>query len=186
MFVFGNRLKISNYSLVFVFMPAHIHSYQRWTPHVTVASVIEQHGRYLLVMEDRRDGIKLNNPAGHLEPGESLVQACARETLEEAAYQFKPTALVGIYLHRFLSLNGQDKTYLRFAFCGELEEHIASRQLDTGIIQAVWMSYEEICLKKDMHRTPLLLQCIDDYRAGKRFPLELITSNDSVWQQFGC
>lgn len=166
-------------------MPMNNHFPMRWTPHVTVAAVIEHNERYLLVMEDTRDGIKLNNPAGHLEPAESLVQACTRETLEEAAYPFEPTALVGIYLHRFLSLNGQDMTYLRFAFCGELGEHIESQQLDTGIIQAVWLSYEEICAKKDMHRTPLLLQCIDDYRAGKRYPLELLTSNESIWQLTG-
>ena len=159
---------------------------QRWAPYTTVAAIIEQNGRYLLVRENTRDGIRLNNPAGHLETGESLIQACTRETLEESAWQFTPTALVGIYLHRFAGSNNQDMTYLRFAFSGELGEHFPHKPLDTGILEAVWMTYDEIKACPELHRTPLLMQSIDDYRQGKRYPLSLLTTNDNVWQFSGA
>lgn len=155
---------------------------QRWTPCATVAAIIEQDGRYLVVRENTRDGIRLNNPAGHLEPGESIIQACERETLEESAYQFTPTALVGIYLHRFITSNQSDVTYLRFAFAGELGVHFANRALDTGIIEAIWMTYDEIKACPEQHRTPLLMQCIDDYRNGQRYPLSMLATNDNIWQ----
>ena len=162
---------------------------KRWKPNVSVAAIIEQDfggvQKFLLVEEETRDGLKLNNPAGHLDPGESPVQGCARETLEEAAFHFTPTALVGIYLSRFERTQaGQseplDITYLRLAFCGELGEHVAGQPLDEGIVRSLWLSADEIRESVDRHRSPLLLTCIEDYLAGKRYPLELITTDPSV------
>ncbi|OIR03826.1 phosphatase NudJ [mine drainage metagenome] len=142
----------------------------QWKPNVTVAAVIERDGRFLLVEEETGDGIRLNQPAGHLEQGESLVAACIRETLEETAWHFVPTALVGIYL--WPRPQG-DITYLRFAFCGGLGAH-EERALDTGILRALWLSPEEIAATRERHRSPLIMQCLADYRAGRRYPLELL------------
>ena len=153
----------------------------RWKPNVTVAAVVEQEGRFLLVEEDTSDGLRLNNPAGHLDPGESPEQACVREVLEETAYDFTATALVGIYLNRFTrSRTGDDITYLRFAFAGTLGEHHAWRTLDDGIVRTLWMTPDEIRASVARHRTPLLLQCVEDYLAGKRYPLELVQVDESV------
>jgi phosphatase NudJ len=161
----------------------------RWKPSVTVAAVIEKTidgvSKFLLVEEETRDGLKLNNPAGHLDPGESPIQACARETLEETAWHFKPTEIVGVYLSRFeRAVPGQDEpmdiTYLRFAFCGELGEHVAGQALDEGIVRTVWLTADEIRACVPMHRSPLLLTCMEDYLAGKRYPLDLVTTDASV------
>ncbi len=116
----------------------------RWKPNVTVAAVIEQGGRFLLVEEETADGLRLNNPAGHLDCGETPAQACIRETLEESAYSFTPAALVGIYLSRNITLNGSDTTYLRFAFCGALGDRDPHRALDTGIVRTLWLTADEI------------------------------------------
>ena len=158
---------------------------KRWKPSVTVAAVIEKKidgvSRFLLVEEETRDGLKLNNPAGHLDPGESPFEGCVRETLEETAFHFTPTAIVGVYLSRFeRALIGQEEsediTYLRFAFCGELGEHVAGQPLDEGIVRTVWLTADEIRASVAMHRSPLLLTCLEDYLAGKRYPLELVTT----------
>jgi ADP-ribose pyrophosphatase YjhB (NUDIX family) len=155
---------------------------ERWKPSVTVAAVIERDGRFLLVEEQTRDGLKLNNPAGHLDPGESPAQGCARETLEETAYRFEPTALVGVYLSRSReSETGQDFTYLRFAFCGTLGEREAGRALDEGIVRTLWLTPEEVRASRDRHRSPLLLRCMEDYLAGVRHPLAAITTDASVF-----
>jgi 8-oxo-dGTP pyrophosphatase MutT (NUDIX family) len=146
-----------------------------WKPNVTVAALIEREGRFLLVEEETEDGLRFNQPAGHLDEGESLVAACAREALEETAWGFTPTALVGIY--QWPRPQG-DITYLRFAFSGELGEHEAGRTLDAGILRAVWMTPEEIRANADRHRSPLVLQCVTDYLAGRRFPLELLRHYD--------
>ena len=146
-----------------------------WKPNVTVAALIERDGRLLLVEEETDDGVRFNQPAGHLDEGESLVDACARETLEETAWGFRPTALVGIYQwHR----PQRDLTYLRFAFCGELGAHEAGRPLDAGILRAIWMTADEIRASVARHRSPLVWQCVSDYLAGRRFPLELIRHFD--------
>ncbi|HEY0202495.1 MAG TPA: NUDIX hydrolase, partial [Burkholderiaceae bacterium] len=117
----------------------------RWKPSVTVAAVMEREGRILLVEEHTSEGLKLNNPAGHLDPGETPAQGCAREALEESAYDFTPTALVGMYISRFRrSDTGDDVTYLRFAFAGEVGTHHAWRPLDTGIVRTLWMTPDEI------------------------------------------
>ena len=161
----------------------------RWKPNVTVAAVIARDidgvQKFLLVEEETRDGLKLNNPAGHLDPGESPEQACVRETMEETAFHFNPTALIGLYLSRFERVEAGlpeplDITYLRLAFCGELGGHIAGQALDEGIVRTLWMSIDEIRASTDRHRSPLLLTCIEDYLAGKRYPLEAITTDPSV------
>ena len=142
-----------------------------WKPNTTVAAVIERDGKFLLVEEDTDDGIRLNQPAGHLEEGESLLAACARETLEETAWHFVPKNLLGIYQWRRPQ---GDVTYLRFAFSGELGRHDAERVLDQGIRRALWLSFDEILASQSMHRSPLVLQCVQDYLAKRQFPLDLI------------
>ncbi len=154
----------------------------RWRPSVTVAAVVESGGRFLLVEEDTPDGVRLNNPAGHLDPGESLVDAVVRETLEETAHPFTPTALVGVYLARFeRPALGLDVTYLRFAFAGTVGERLAGRALDTGIHRTVWLTPEEMRAERVRMRSPLVLQCLDDFLAGRRHPLELLTTDPSVY-----
>jgi 8-oxo-dGTP pyrophosphatase MutT (NUDIX family) len=157
---------------------------QRWKPSVTVAAVIEREGRFLLVEEETSEGLRLNNPAGHLDPGESPAEAVARETLEETAWGFKPTELVGIYLSRFQrEASSEDITYLRFAFCGELLEHDAKRRLDDGIVRVLWMTPEEMRESRDRHRSPLVLRCMEDYLAGVRWPLSAVQTDASVYQR---
>jgi 8-oxo-dGTP pyrophosphatase MutT (NUDIX family) len=153
----------------------------RWKPNVTVAAVIEQDGRFLLVEEHTSDGLKLNSPAGHLDPGETPAEGCAREALEETAHHFTPTALVGIYMARSSRrTNGDDVTYLRFAFSGTLGPFEPERPLDEGIVRTLWMTADEIRATTHRHRSPLLLECIEDYLAGQRYPLELIHVDESV------
>lgn len=144
---------------------------RQWKPNVTVAAVIERDGTFLLVEEQTEDGIRYNQPAGHLEDGESLVQAVVRETLEESACDFRPEALLGIYQYRQTS---SDVTYLRFAFTGTLSPPHPGRALDTGILRALWMPVDEVRACRDRHRSPLLMQCIDDYLGGQRYPLQLL------------
>jgi 8-oxo-dGTP pyrophosphatase MutT (NUDIX family) len=158
----------------------------RWKPSVTVAAVIEREGRFLLVEEHTQDGLRLNNPAGHLDQGENPIQGCTRETMEETAFHFTPQALVGIYMSRFEKpVAGQDIpldiTYLRFAFCGTLGEEMAGQALDEGIVRTLWLTPDEIRACAHLHRSPLLLTCMEDYLAGKRFPLELLTTHASVY-----
>jgi ADP-ribose pyrophosphatase YjhB (NUDIX family) len=143
----------------------------QWKPNVTVAAVIERNGSFLLVEEQTTEGIRYNQPAGHLEDGESLLDAVIRETLEESAWHFTPTALVGVYQYRQVVAG---VTYLRFAFAGELSGHDAGRKLDTGIVRALWMPVADIRANRIKHRSPLLMQCVDDYLAGRRHPLDLL------------
>lgn len=154
----------------------------RWTPSVTVAAIIERDGRYLLVEEHTPEGLRLNNPAGHLDPGEGPAEGCIREVLEETTHRFEPTALVGIYLSRFQRpATGEDITYVRFAFCGVLGEAVPGRALDTGIVRTVWLTPEEVRASRHRHRSPLVLQCMEDHLAGRRFPLQLIHTDASVF-----
>ncbi len=142
-----------------------------WKPHVTVAAVIEREGEFLLVEEETDEGVRFNQPAGHLECREALCDAVVREVLEETGYDFVPRTLVGVYNWRN---EAKDITYLRFAFAGEITGHDAARRLDEGIIAARWMTLPAICALADRHRSPLILRCIEDWQAGRRYPLDLI------------
>ena len=144
---------------------------ERWKPNVTVAAVIEQGGRYLLVEEASPRGPVLNNPAGHLDAGESLVEAVVREVLEETACVFTPTHLVGVYLARSAA---SDITYLRFAFTGSVGAPEPGRALDAGILRTLWLTPDEIEAERARHRSPLLAKGIADHRTGRRYPLELL------------
>jgi len=151
-----------------------------WKPSVTVAAVIERDGRFLLVEEETSEGVRFNQPAGHLDPHETLEQAVARETMEEAAHEFTPTALVGVYMSRYLSSRTHTEvTYLRFAFSGRVGVNYDT-PLDTGILRAVWMTYDEMLATRDRHRSDLVMQCVEDYLAGKRAPLSLLYTHASV------
>jgi 8-oxo-dGTP pyrophosphatase MutT (NUDIX family) len=151
-----------------------------WKPSVTVAAIIERSGKFLLVEEETSDGIRFNQPAGHLDPAESLISAVSREALEETAHEFTPEALVGIYMSRYQSTRtGEDVTYLRFAFSGQVGV-VHDQPLDVGILRAVWMTYDELIATQEMHRSPLVLQCVDDYLSGKRSPLAMLYTHPSV------
>jgi 8-oxo-dGTP pyrophosphatase MutT (NUDIX family) len=142
-----------------------------WTPHLTVAAIIEREGRFLLVEENSDGRIVLNQPAGHVEEEESLTEAVIRETLEESGRRFIPEAIVGIY--RWHSpLNGI--TYLRVAYSGHCSDRDRDISLDSDIITTHWFSYAELEERIASLRSPLVMRCIDDYLSGKRLPLNLI------------
>lgn len=143
----------------------------RWKPNVTVAAIAAHEGRFLLVEERDNGALMINQPAGHLEDGESLIDAVRREVLEETACVFDPEALVGIYQWRDTA---GGRTFLRFAFCGRAGAPDASRALDAGIERAVWMTREQIALASPRFRSPWVLTCVDDYLAGRRLPLECL------------
>lgn len=141
-----------------------------YKPHVTVAAMIEREQKFLLV-EEQSDGlIVFNQPAGHLDEGESLIQAVTRETLEEAGWHFTPEFVIGIYQYT----SAFNITYLRICFGGKLGEHDVQRPLDKGILRAVWLTRPEIAAKENL-RSPLVMRCIDDYLQGIRYPLTLLT-----------
>ena len=144
----------------------------QWMPHATVAAIVEQDGKFLLVEESTDRGNRLNQPAGHLEDNESLLQAVVRETLEETAYQFEPQALLGIYHWKH---EHNDTTYLRFAYIGSVSNHQPLLALDEGIIRAVWMTIDEIRSKHLLLRSPQVLSCVEDYLRGQKFPLSVVT-----------
>lgn len=158
----------------------------RWKPSVTVAAVVERDSRYLLVEEHTPEGLRLNNPAGHLDPGESTLQAVVRECLEETACHFVPQALLGVYLSRF-ERHGpdgrpvDDVTYLRFAYCGTVGEPEPGRALDRGIVRTLWLTPEEIRASAHRHRSPLVLANLDDHLSGRRLPLDAVRADPSVW-----
>lgn len=143
-----------------------------WKPDVTVAAVIEREGRFLFVEEETDAGIRLNQPAGHLDEAESLLEATTREVLEETAHHFRPEFLVGIYQWRRPDAKA---TYLRFAFGGRLLGVDTDRALDYGILRALWLTPDELVAEKARHRSPLVLHCLRDYLAGHRYRLDLIT-----------
>jgi 8-oxo-dGTP pyrophosphatase MutT (NUDIX family) len=159
--------------------------FERWKPSVTVAAIIERDGQFLLIEEHTPEGLRLNNPAGHLDPGESPQAGCVREALEETARHFVPTALLGIYLSRFQrperpGFAAEDITYLRFAFCGTVGEPVAGLSLDTGIVRTLWMHPDEVRASSARHRSPLVLRCMEDYLLGRRYPLDTVLTDDSV------
>ena len=154
---------------------------ERWKPSVTVAAVIEKDGRYLMIEEMTRDGLRINNPAGGLEPGESPVAGAMREALEETACHFTPEALLGVYLARNPdSDRGPGVTYLRFAFCGTASDPVPGQALDSPVVRTLWMTPDEIAGASDRLRGPLVLQCIEDHRAGRRLPLDTVYTHPSV------
>ena len=143
-----------------------------WRPSVTVAAIIERNGKFLFV-EELQDGRRvLNQPAGHLDPGETLIAACAREVMEETAHRFEPAGLVGIYRWCY---EPADVTFLRFCFSGSVFEFQESRPLDKEIVALHWLTPAELKAQSKMHRSPLVQQCLDDYLAGHHFPLTVLS-----------
>jgi 8-oxo-dGTP pyrophosphatase MutT (NUDIX family) len=145
----------------------------RWNPEVTVAAVVEREGRFLMVEERISGRLVFNQPAGHLEEGETLVEAVIRETREETAWRLLPAAMVGVYLWRSPD-NG--RTFLRFAFCGTVDDHRPDQPLDAGIQRAVWLRHEQLLQQASRLRSPLVLRCLDDYLLGRRQPLDSVAS----------
>jgi len=143
-----------------------------WKPHATVAAVIERDGRYLMVEELIRGQTVYNQPAGHLDPNESIVDAAIRETKEETAWDFKPEYISGIYRWEQTETG---RCFLRFSFVGSCENHDTEQTLDDGIVRAIWLSRDELAAQPEKLRSPMVLTCIDDYVAGKKYPLELLT-----------
>lgn len=142
-----------------------------WKPHATVAAIIQRDNKFLMV-EELIEGERLfNQPAGHLEPNETLIEAAIRETREESAWRFTPEAITGVYLW---TQPDSGKTFLRVAFCGQCDDYQPEQTLDDGILRAVWMSRDEVLDKKQSLRSPMVINCIDDYLAGQRYPLDLL------------
>jgi 8-oxo-dGTP pyrophosphatase MutT (NUDIX family) len=158
---------------------------ERWKPHVTVAAVIAQDGRYLLVEEQTVDGLRLNTPAGHLEPGESPQAGAVREALEETARHFTPESLLGIYLSASRDVQGIETTWLRFAFCGSASDVVPGRSLDTGIVRTLWLTPDEIRASQHRHRSPMVWRCVEDHLAGRRYPLDLVQADASALRAQG-
>ena len=146
-----------------------------WTPHATVATIVEQNGRYLLVEEVVDGETVLNQPAGHIEENESILAAALRETLEETGWRVKLTDLVGIY--NYSAPNGV--TYYRFSFAAQAIEQVPEAKLDDGIIGPVWLNLEELESRRQQWRSPLVKRCIEDFAAGKRYPLDLIYEHET-------
>ncbi len=142
-----------------------------WKPHATVAAIIERDNHFLMVEETINGQQVINQPAGHLEPDESLIEAVIRETQEETTWRFSPEAVTGIYLWKHPA-NGE--SFLRVAFCGSCDNHDESRKLDDGIDAAVWKTREQLIQQPDVLRSPMVIDCIDDYLAGKRYPLDCL------------
>ena len=145
-----------------------------WRPSVTVAAILERDGRFLFVEEMQEGRRVLNQPAGHLDPEETLLAACAREVMEETAHRFEPTGLVGIYRWHY---QPADVTFLRFCFSGSVFEFDSSRTLDKEILALHWLTPKELQQRSSMHRSPLVQQCVDDYLAGHNFPLTVLSKS---------
>lgn len=141
-----------------------------YRPDLTVAAVVEQNGKFLLVEERVGNRMVFNQPAGHVERGEQFIDAAIRETLEETAWAFHPQALVGIYLWESPE---KQRSFLRITYCGQVDAHDPLRRLDRGIERAVWMSREQIVMRESRLRSPMVLKCIDDYLDGARYPLDV-------------
>jgi phosphatase NudJ len=142
-----------------------------WKPNTVVAAILERDGRFLFVEEHVDGRTVYNQPAGHLDPGETLLDAVRRETREESAWEMEPLGLVGIYL---MAPSDTEVTYLRFCFHGRLLSHDPTRPLDKEIVRTLWLTRDELARAADKHRSPLVLRCVDDYLRGRRFPLDLI------------
>lgn len=154
-------------------------SYRRgqfWQPDVTVACVVVRDGRLLMVEEQVRGRLVLNQPAGHLEPDESLLEAARRETLEETGWQVEPTAFIGAYQWKApdVSAGGSGRHYLRMAFAADPIRHDPERALDEGIVRALWLSPGELSADAARHRSPLVWRVVEDFLAGRRHPLDAV------------
>lgn len=145
-----------------------------FNPRVTVACVVEQEGRFLFVEELIQGRLVLNQPAGHLDAGESLLQAALRETLEETGWEVEATGLIGIYQHDAI-----DRHFVRTTLAARPLRHHAERQLDEGIVRAVWLSREELLASGTPHRSPMVLRCLDDYLRGPLLPLSALVHHGS-------
>lgn len=160
-----------------------------WKPNVTVAAVVEGRGahagRYLMVEEETRDGLRINQPAGHLDPHEGLIDAAIRETLEETAHPFTPDGLLGIYLSQAMKTRRDEPlepiTYLRFTFVGTVGEAVDGLALDDGIVRALWMSLDELRASRARHRSPMVMRCAEDHASGKPLvPLSVLYTDTSA------
>ncbi len=145
-----------------------------WQAHVTVATIIEDQGKFLFVEELKGGKAVLNQPAGHLDPNESLQRAAVRETLEETGWDVELTSVVGIYLYTAPS-NGV--TYQRICFAAKPLHHHGDYQLDDGIIGPLWLTRDELIAQRERWRSELVLRCVDDYLQGERFSLDLLRDN---------
>ena len=145
---------------------------EQWMPHVVAAAIVERDGKFLLVEEHTAEGLRLNQPAGHWERGETLVEAVCREALEETAHRVEPTALLGCYTTHYPQ---RDITYLRFAYVCQVTGIDAARPLDHGIVRALWLTPDELAAHPTPHRSPLVMRCVEDYLAGRRFPLDFVS-----------
>jgi 8-oxo-dGTP pyrophosphatase MutT (NUDIX family) len=145
---------------------------ETWLPHVVAAAIVERDGKFLLVEEHTAEGLRLNQPAGHWERGETLIEAVRREALEETAHHVEPLALLGCYTTHYAQ---RDITYLRFAYVCSVTGFDAGRALDHGIVRAVWLTPEELAAHPTLHRSPLVMRCVQDYLAGRRFPLDFVS-----------
>ena len=159
---------------------------ERWKPSVTVAAIAARRRadgetEYLLVEEETPEGLRLNNPAGHLDPGESPEEGVAREALEETGRRFVPERLVGIYMARTRpAAGGADTTWVRFSFAGTVGDPEPGRALDAGIVRTLWMTLPELRASRDRHRSPLLLRSVEDAAAGRAYPLEVVVTDESI------
>lgn len=144
---------------------------QPWLPHVVVAALVQRDGRFLFVEEETAGGLRLNQPAGHWERGETLIEAVRRETLEETAHRVEPTALLGCYTTHYAR---KDITYLRFAYLCDAVGFEPDHALDSGIVRAVWLTPEELAASAVPHRSPLVMRCVQDALAGRCFPLDFV------------
>lgn len=143
----------------------------RWSPHVTVATILEQDNKFLFVEELIGGQKVINQPAGHWEQGETLLEASIRETLEETAWLYNPEYLTGIYQWKHPQ---NHDTFLRFCFTGNLVKHDKMQILDKEILQAVWLDQDDLNKRRAELRSPLVQACLDDYCSGKRYDLSIL------------
>jgi 8-oxo-dGTP pyrophosphatase MutT (NUDIX family) len=156
----------------------------RWNPEVTVAAIVERDRRFLMVEERIGGRLVFNQPAGHLEDRETLIEAVIREAREETAWRLRPEALVGTYLWRNPD---NDRSFLRFTFCGSVDDHAADQPLDTGIVRALWLTHDQLLAQPAKLRSPLVLRCLEDYLRGTRQPLDSVaTLGIETATQFGA
>lgn len=143
----------------------------QWKPNTTVAAIVQRGDKFLLVEEAADEYIVYNQPAGHLEKNETLLEAIQREVMEETAYEFIPESVVGLYLYPNPHI---DIIYFRVCFQGRCGQHFPERSLDDGIIRTVWFNREELEQQREKLRSPMVLNCIDDYLAGETYPLDIL------------